>query len=325
MKSRSRQLVDKSLAAMISAIEIYNKPDFKYREETFSILAINAWELLLKAKWLSIHGNKVRSLYVQSNEKKADGTDYKYPKIKLTTCGNPFTHSLDFLAKQLKEKKILNDAAYLNVSALREIRDSSVHFYNSNPLFAQRLQEIGSANVKNFVTASQSWFGVDLSRFNFYLMPLAFVSAPAETKGVTMNREEKNLARFITQLEAANDPDKDYSVTVNIDFKYSRSKAHDALNYQLTNDPNAAKIQLTEQQIKDRYPLKYKDLTDLCSERYSDFCINKKYHNVKKPLKDNPKYFLVRRLDPDNPKSLKQNWYSKAILNALDEHYAKKR
>ena len=46
---------------MISAIEIYNKPDFKYREETFAILAINSWELLLKEKWLKENNNKVRS------------------------------------------------------------------------------------------------------------------------------------------------------------------------------------------------------------------------------------------------------------------------
>ncbi|WP_235417413.1 DUF3644 domain-containing protein, partial [Leyella stercorea] len=40
-------LIDKSIGSMLSAIEIYNKPDFKYREETFAILAINSWELLL--------------------------------------------------------------------------------------------------------------------------------------------------------------------------------------------------------------------------------------------------------------------------------------
>ena len=36
-KSRSRCLVEKSVAAMMAAIEIYNKPDFHFREETFSI------------------------------------------------------------------------------------------------------------------------------------------------------------------------------------------------------------------------------------------------------------------------------------------------
>lgn len=43
-------LIDKSIGSMLSAIEIYNKPDFKYREETFAILAVNSWELLLKAR-----------------------------------------------------------------------------------------------------------------------------------------------------------------------------------------------------------------------------------------------------------------------------------
>lgn len=49
MKSRSRLMLEKSIAAMLSAIEIYNKPDFKYREETFSVLCINSWELLFKS------------------------------------------------------------------------------------------------------------------------------------------------------------------------------------------------------------------------------------------------------------------------------------
>src|SRR5689334_11062026 len=80
MKARSQELVDKSLAAMISAIEVYNKPDFKYREETFSILAINAWELLLKAKWLRDHGNKVRSLYVTERRSRPNGKPYKHAK-----------------------------------------------------------------------------------------------------------------------------------------------------------------------------------------------------------------------------------------------------
>lgn len=33
-----RSLLDKSVNSMLSAIEIYNKPNFSYREETFAIL-----------------------------------------------------------------------------------------------------------------------------------------------------------------------------------------------------------------------------------------------------------------------------------------------
>ncbi len=31
---------------------------------------------------------------------------------------------------------------------------------------------------------------------------------------------------------------------------------------------------------------------------------------------------VVRKLDPDNPKSLKQEWYSQAVFNVLDKHYS---
>jgi hypothetical protein len=50
--SLSAELAQKSVQAAISAIEIYNKPNFSYREEAFALLMTNAWELLLKAKWL---------------------------------------------------------------------------------------------------------------------------------------------------------------------------------------------------------------------------------------------------------------------------------
>ena len=49
----SKELLEKSVQAALSAIEIYNKPDFRYREEVFAILMCNSWELLLKAKALS--------------------------------------------------------------------------------------------------------------------------------------------------------------------------------------------------------------------------------------------------------------------------------
>ena len=67
MKSKSNELLDKSISAMIAAIEVYNKPDFLYRGETFSILAINSWELLLKAKHLKDNHNKLTTNYRYDN------------------------------------------------------------------------------------------------------------------------------------------------------------------------------------------------------------------------------------------------------------------
>lgn len=321
MKSRAKELVEKAVGAMVSAIEIYNKPDFKYREETFAILAINAWELLVKARWLQRNNNKVRELYVREKGTKKDGTPSVRPRIKMTASGNPFTHSLDYLVKKLVEKGDLPEAGLKNLEALREIRDSSVHFYNNNTLFALQLQEVGSAAVKNFVTASKSWFDVDLSKFNFYLMPLAFLHSDHSAAGLILNKEERNVAEFIRHLDVANDPQGQYSVTVNVDVRFSRSKAADSLAVQLSREPDAMKVQLTEQQFKDRYPLTYRDLTKECRARYTDFKENSKYHEIRAPLKADPKYCIVRRLDPDDPKSTGKDWYSRAVFTVLDQHY----
>jgi hypothetical protein len=61
--AQSKDLSEKSIHAAVAAIEIYNKPDFHYREEAFALLITNAWELLLKAKWLLDHGENITSLY----------------------------------------------------------------------------------------------------------------------------------------------------------------------------------------------------------------------------------------------------------------------
>lgn len=72
-----RSLLDKSINSMLSALEIYNKPDFKYREETFAILSINSWELLFKAQLLKKSGYKMNSIYKMVPKLKKDKTPSK--------------------------------------------------------------------------------------------------------------------------------------------------------------------------------------------------------------------------------------------------------
>ena len=54
--ARYRILVEKAIEASLAAVEIYNKPNIQYREETFSILMLNAWEILLKARMIQHTG-----------------------------------------------------------------------------------------------------------------------------------------------------------------------------------------------------------------------------------------------------------------------------
>src|SRR6266542_2118497 len=98
IKGKVKSILEKSVAACVSAIEIYNKPDFKYREETFSILLVNAWELLLKAKVLAISNNDIRSIQAIDNNGKA----------KTNRVGNPMTIDIKNTMKRLIDKKFLN-------------------------------------------------------------------------------------------------------------------------------------------------------------------------------------------------------------------------
>lgn len=323
-KARSKKLLDRAVAAMVAAIDLYNKPDFAYRAESFTILALNAWELLLKAKWVEAHGNRLNSLYVVDTNKKKNG---KRPVYQRTHSGYSRTHDLNYLANKLHEQKVLDEACRKNLEALTELRNTAVHFYHRNSSqLAQRVQEIGMAAVKNFASAVQDWFNEDLSRFNFYLMPLSFVTPPPVTEAVQLNKKEKNFLRYIDELDDTNsDPTAKYSVAINIEVKFVRSKSTSATPVRVTNDPNAPAVHLTEEQVTDRYPWDYKELTTRCKERYADFRANQKYHELRKDLENDKRYCYVRLLDPKNINSSKKMFYNPIILEEFDKHYTRKK
>ncbi|MET5117015.1 DUF3644 domain-containing protein, partial [Burkholderia pseudomallei] len=50
--------------AINAAVEVDTKPAFLYREVTFAMLALNAWELLLKANVLKDANNAIASMRV---------------------------------------------------------------------------------------------------------------------------------------------------------------------------------------------------------------------------------------------------------------------
>ena len=215
--------------------------------------------------------------------------------------------------------------AWANIQALLEMRDSSIHFYNRSGAFPVRLQEIGTASLKNFVAATKGWFGRDMSEFNFYLMPLSFIALPQQTEAVVLNHEEKRFLAFVESLEPTNDDAaSSYSVTVNIDIKFTRSKAKDALGVQVTNNPNAPEVRLTGEQIRDRNPWDYDRLTEECQKRYANFKVDKKYHEIRKALLKDKRFGEVRYLDPGNTKSAKKPFFNPNIMQELDKYFAKK-
>lgn len=326
MKAKSRQLLDKATAAMLAAIEIHNKPGFPYRAESFAILAINGWELLLKAKCLDINGNDVKSLYVYEHRNKRDGSKRKKRSVKRSRFNAPLTRGLDYIAKDMVQQKFLDIAAWQNLELLLEFRDTAVHFYNASTIFQTHMYKINAACVRNFAIAALDWFNSDLSGFDVSLMPLTFFNLASNADSVVVNTMEKNFLSLLEQIETPNAiSESQYTVMVNVDVRFIKSKNNEgALPVRIANGPDAVPIHLTDEEIRDRYPYDYRSLTDKCRERYPDFKENTDYHSVRRPLEDDERFSTIRFLDPGNPKSAKKKLYNGNIFQEFDKYYDRK-
>ena len=93
----------------------------------------------------------------------------------------------------------------------------------------------------------------------------------------------------------------------------------------LTNDPNATKVELTDEDIRRIYPWDYGELTERLTKRYIDFRANKKYHDIRKPLVADPRFVKSRYLDPGNPKSAKKDFYNPNIVAEFDTQYTRRK
>jgi hypothetical protein len=151
-------LVDKSVHALIAAIEIYNKPDFKYREESFVILLLNSWELALKAKIITNNNGNKKSIYEKKFTVKLDGNKSKLWKYKTTTSGSFLTISITKCIANLAENNVLEKNVISNLEDLIEIRNASVHFFANSIDLVQRVHELGSASIFNLVNYFNIWF-----------------------------------------------------------------------------------------------------------------------------------------------------------------------
>ena len=325
MKPIAIELLDRAMMAMGAAVEIYNKPGIGYRNESFTILAINGWELLLKAKWLHLHGHRRQSLYVYESRQTKKGEKSLKRYIKRTRSEAPFTHDVAWLANQLANKGLLDEAVCQNMYAMLEFRDCAIHFYNQSLDFNTRLYEVGAACVKNFVNVVYDWFGRETTEFAHYLMPLSFFTLPSTTQGILLNREESNFLAFLESIDDQQiDPLSPYSVRVNVDVTFTRSKAKGAIPFlKASDDPSAIPVKLTEEDIRERYPWDYGLLTKRCRSRYVDFKVDQKYHYLRKQLETDERFGVRRFLDPGNPKSAKKAFFSPNILAELDKHYSK--
>jgi hypothetical protein len=316
-----RSLLDKSIASMLSAIEIYNKPNFGYREEAFAILSVNAWELLFKARLLQNGRYNMRSIYQMEFIPKKDGTISKRKRPKSNRCGNPSSISIYEAIKRLKTDETLPTNLTESIESLIELRDNAIHFVNTQDVTKQ-IQELGFANIKNYISIIKKWsIEIDLSSYNFYLMPLAYVDSRMEADAILTSEVENYLSFIKSKIENQDSTDTDFDIAISIDIDFKKGSSFESLPFRY--DPDGVPIALNDNDWRKRHPWSHAQLIEKCKERYTDFKYNNDFHRIMKGIKNNPKLHHSRKLDPDNKKSPVKPFYSPNVFKELDKHYTK--
>lgn len=242
-------MLSKSLSAMVSAIEIYNKPDFKYREENFIVLAVNAWELLFKAKILADNKNKLKSIYVYHDN----------GRIKRTRSKNPMTVELIGSMRLLK----LEQAVVDNIISMVEIRDTAIHFFHKAQI-KYVVFTLGVATLQNYQSIVKDWFGVSLKDYNFYIMPLSFVYDFTTIKSLGLENSPPvvaNIIRSVSEMQNADSQNSNYRFVCEIGaelFSVKKSSQDADLTIKIDQNAEGAELAVTSYKSKlDRYPFSY--------------------------------------------------------------------
>lgn len=172
----------------ISAIEIYNKPNFSNREQIFCILIVAAWESLLKAKIVKNAKNRITSLYVKDRSsghfKKNDSKDY-------LTIGIEEAMSRIEMSSNLAS----------NLRNLIRVRNAAIHLTAESAALPYIVYSLGAATLKNYSRLIAEWFDIKLSEYNFFILPLGF-SYPFKSLTLAQVKcEPEIVAQIVKDLE----------------------------------------------------------------------------------------------------------------------------
>ena len=318
-----KSLLDKSISSMLAAIEIYNKPNIEYREDTFAILAVNAWELLLKTVMFKYNSYRLHSIYEMKPKIKKDGSKSKIKEPALNRTGNPKTLSIFDVMNFLYGKRMLVLSMKNNIDALIELRDNSIHFANMTPI-SKKIQEIGFATIKNYLQyIKEHKIEIDVSKYNFYLMPLAYVNEKVVVDSV-MTKETTKYVDYVKGLMelSSSSSDSSYDIAISIDVKFDKKSSFDSLACKMSKD--GTPVFLKEEDIRAKYPLTYRDIMEKSKQIYSDFKADNIFKGYMKGIKTNERLSHERRLDEQNPKSQRKYFYSSGVFQELDKYYTRK-
>lgn len=317
MRSRSQKLAEHSINSALSAIEIYNKPDFKDREQIFSVLMVIAWEVLLKAKLVKDNANRLNCLYIK------DGKRYKRNRNK-----QPFTIDIYEALRRCELDKV----AAANIEHLVAIRDAVVHMSAESPTLPYLVFTLGTASLQNYVKLLKDWFGISLARYHFYILPLAFDSPFKTLRVADLKREPKEIRDIIAAVSYSQQtlPDsKSFSFVCEIETNLVSAKKitskTDLTASIAAGDVDASIVQRTVSNL-DKYPLSASELNEKVRAAVDGVTQNKIWNAIRElGMKDDPRYskysYRTHKDEEAGPSRSYGSIYNHDAVKALIKHF----
>lgn len=306
-KQKCEKLFDKSVAAVLVAVELYNKPYFSYREESFVLFIIHAWEMLLKAKWLKENNNKESCLCI-----KTSGREYEK-----THAGTPKTLSFDKMIGLLQSKNLLHDEVIRNLQGFRTLRNSVEHFLTESKALEKQILEYALANLQNFRLLAKEWFDKDLDAMNIPV-PLS-LKEPTPSVASSANKGNKDIRALLSYLEretqGSSDPKSPYAVKIAYEISFKKDNKN---GMPIKYDEHGIPMYLSDAQFTAKFPYTYNQLLDKIKEQCPNVKRNKKFNDHMERLRQSKKpLWHERKLNPKSSKTQKTKFYSEEFLKEM--------
>lgn len=170
----AKSLLNNSVSAMISTIELHNKPEIKYRYETVVILLLNSWELALKSYLYKNHKKDVR-IFEKDGRTKPFENCLNITGLKLGKDFNPIKENLD---------------------VLYNYRNQVAHFYldEINPI----LFSLVSKSIIFYSKFINDNFGIDLTETSdLILLPIGFKRPISPIDYISNTSVNKNTSKEV--------------------------------------------------------------------------------------------------------------------------------
>ena len=282
-----KRLIGNSQAAMMAAIEIYNKPMFEYRDECTVILLLNAWELALKAL---LSKNKQSIFYPKKR-----GQPYR-----TLSWQHAFSKGEKYFPKTIPQSPVRKNIDFMSI-----YRDNAIHFYNAKD-FGVVLHSLAQTSIINYRDFLKITFQIDLaSQMSWQLLPIG-IRPPVDIISYISGKYDGTMSsavrQFLSELRKATNDLKESNddtgrlMTV-FDVKLESVKKIGDADVVVGIDGSFEKdgplVVIRNQDPNKSHPLRQRDILEKIAELHGNKFTSHIFQSViwKFDIKKRPEYF----------------------------------